>query len=142
VIGRAGTGAPGNADEFQAVSASDLEGEWSTNSCAIDLGTTVGNLKNGEPLVALTFGRGRLSQRIYQRQLHGTFTATKYGEIDLTFTVGLDTGYFGGVQKGLYQIEGETLTLFLGAPGEARPLSFADRPDSSWTILVLKLWTS
>jgi len=55
----------------------------------------------------------------------------------------IDSYYINGpardkIAKGIYKIEGDTITYVHADPGKERPKEFATKPDSGLTLIVLK----
>jgi len=115
---------------------SGLAGEWRIESL------TVGGQKDPQPEEPdfVVFGpEGTLSSRrgaagpLIER---GRFTARTENE---PATIDIDRGSSDGPFRGIYRVEGETLTLCLAADGKAtRPQAFASRPKSDDRLYVLK----
>jgi uncharacterized protein (TIGR03067 family) len=59
----------------------------------------------------------------------------KPAALDLKITSGADAGK---VVKGIYKLEGGTLTVCVAEPGKDRPGEFAAREGTGWTLFVFK----
>src|SRR4051794_25834979 len=59
----------------------------------------------------------------------------KPGEVDLKITAGVD---LDKVVKGIWKLEGDTLTICIAEPDKERPKAFEAKEGSGHTLLVLK----
>jgi uncharacterized protein (TIGR03067 family) len=92
----------------------------------------------GETLV--TISGDKLSvERDGAALMSGTISlepAAKPKAIDLKLSAGESSGK---VRKGIYNYDGMTLTIVLGAPGGDRPTVFQTKPGDGWTGITLKV---
>jgi uncharacterized protein (TIGR03067 family) len=123
---------PKDRDEYRGVViATELEGTWSVTSMVYNGG------KN-EVTEEWTFQGIQLIQSSNGKELgRGTFQAIplkKLSEIDIT-----SEASEGKPQKGVYRIEGDTLTICLDAlMKDIRPTGFDAKKGSDHLLLVLK----
>ena len=114
--------------------ATELEGEWRMVSGVMD----------GKPMDAstvkwvkrVTRGNRTTVTAGPQTMMEFDFVidpAKSPAEIDYTHTTG---AHKGRTQLGVYQLEGDRLTIFVAAPGAGRPKQFEAAPDNNGTITV------
>jgi uncharacterized protein (TIGR03067 family) len=130
-------GAPKKARRTRkAGPATELEGEWRMVSGVMD----------GKPMDASTVQwvkrvtRGNQTTVTAGPQTLMEFyfaidAARSPASIDYTHTAGANKGK---TQLGIYQLNGDRLTIFVAAPGAGRPEQFEAAPDKNGTLTVWK----
>ena len=108
---------------------SELEGEWAMVSC----------IRNGDPLGPMMVKGGK-------RVTRGNDTTVFFGDhpfLKTTFTLDpsqqpktIDLGNAGEVQRGIYELDGETMKICYAAPGERRPSDYATARGDGRTMAV------
>jgi uncharacterized protein (TIGR03067 family) len=113
--------------------ATELEGEWRMVSGVMD----------GKPMDASTVKRVTRGNQTTvtagpQTMMEFDFAvdpATSPASIDYTHTAGANKGK---TQLGIYQLDGDRLTILVTAPGAGRPKKFDAAPDKNGTLTVWK----
>lgn len=111
-----------------------IQGRWFYNR--VQEGGAELTLK-GQTVVTIT-GSKLTVEREGETLMAGTITLepqAKPKAIDLKLGAGASSGQ---VRKGIYNYDGMTLTVVLGAPGEDRPTVFQTKPGDGWTFITLK----
>ena len=113
-----------------------LEGEWSMVSGEIEGKALPPELvkdgkrvaKDGE--VTITIGG-----QVFLKAQFTIDPSKKPRTIDYTMTGGFTKGQ---KQRGIYDLDGDTVKFCFGSPGKERPTEFTARPGSGWTLSVWK----
>jgi uncharacterized protein (TIGR03067 family) len=132
-VGVVGADRPKDVDEGKAVAvASQLEGKWGSNSYIEDgiLTMTKGDVYG----FVLVFQRDRFTGKCLKEQ-EGRYVDTRIGGIDMQPEKG---EWAGKTLKGIFKVEGDTVTICLGHPGKDRPTRFECEIGSRCTLYVLK----
>jgi uncharacterized protein (TIGR03067 family) len=135
---------PTDREEFRAVVTSGLEGRWGTNNITFDGTTQLRNREGVGFVVLLIFQGNKYSWLDFPdpERDHGTeVEGGKYaaclvngvGEIDINISRGRSAGQ---TTKGIFKVEGDTLTICLG--GKDRPRDFESKEGSGRILWVLK----
>lgn len=112
-----------------------LEGDWRLASLEID-GAAVPGAMLGQSRILMDGDRFRTESP--EGTYEGTFTIDVEAappQIDIEFVEGPEAG---SRCHGLYELDGDGLTLCLGLPGASRPTAFATRPGSGHALERLR----
>jgi len=77
----------------------------------------------------------REGERLLQTATFHLMPSADPPAIDLTATSGPDRGK---VHRGIYKVDGDTLVLCLGGPGQERPREFRSPAGSGHALIILK----
>jgi uncharacterized protein (TIGR03067 family) len=99
----------------------------------------MGQLRQGSNLRVTFKGNKYTATSIGNRVIEeGTFSidpSRKLKTIDLSILTGNDKG---SIQRGLYELQGDTLKFCLAQPGKDRPIAFSTRTGTGFELFVLK----
>jgi hypothetical protein len=127
-VGVAGADVTKDRDEFKAVVASELDGEWATDRFTEDTGLVITGANGGGPVLTLLFQGGRYTVKGWVTG-SGTYAIRGAGAIDL----------YGEKERktlqGIFRLQGDTLLLCYG---KERPTGLEFKPGR-WFLVLKRL---
>ena len=115
----------------------EMEGTWQAVSYALDGKKAADEDMRKIQLMIDLDGKFK-ARREGKTFIAGTTTidpTSKPATFDIVFSEGDAKGQ---TSRGIYKIEGETLTICRAAAGKDRPPEFASKPESGHTLLILR----
>jgi uncharacterized protein (TIGR03067 family) len=102
----------------------------------------VSGTSNGKPMSAAVMNKAQLNtdgtnfaMQLGGKLLKGTYKLDKSKKVKQVDAI---PNGGGAPIKGIYKVNGDTMTVCYAAPGKARPTSFSARPGSGQKLLVWK----
>jgi uncharacterized protein (TIGR03067 family) len=116
---------PGQKDEFRAVVASELEGEWATDNFTDEKGMVITGANGGGHVLTLQIQGDRYAIKGWVSN-DGSYVVKGAGVIDL------HCKRDGKTLKGIFKVEGDTLMLCYS---KERPTGFEFKPGRYFMVL-------